>query len=1476
MNKTVVMTYDGMNQDISQSKFSNQFYFEGKNIRILSTDSQSSNSVTNDKGNKLVLTVPTPVINYTTKRITYGQFGSNVLSYTTNDINNTYNSTGQPSTQLIIGNTIGKKNIILFTTDNNGFDCIWKVDIKTYSITLLYLRNLNFNINNPIQALINYENNNIEKVYWVDGVNQMRFINIHHSILNGDNDELIDIESSLINVVGNFKFSQPQIITKEQGGTHTAGMIQYAYTLYRINGASTKLSPLSDLISLDNGEQGGGNINDSVSSYPVIKIPFIDTDYTNLKLYSIKYTSYNEIPEVRLILDKNIQGLSELIHYDTGSIINTISLDEFTFLGNNAIYIPKHINTKFNRLFSANFEEKNFNVELDTRAYSFGQNQTSVYLHEELTYDSIDDLIEGDNNFLVNLSTINNVPEKHNCLNKDFDTYKYQYNSNILGGTGRYLNWGLFRSEVGVGTDNITKTQSEGKFFKDREIYRLGIQFYNRKAQISLPKWITDFKTNVSGEQSNLNGFYATLKIKFNSDFFTWLNTSSNFLNDNGIYDEDLKPVGFKLLRAERTLNDRSIICQGLVNGSYVIKNTSEDSFGNFIPDTELDERRKYNSQPKLPSLMRPFDGSIAPLKGMFNYARVDDNDNKHPSTTAFCYRVRDREAVFPYDYIVPPQYTTICNPTGLVGQRGNGEAEIYNAVSSADKRSMVYQFNQLMQLYSPEITFNQIQKLDNTVLTTVALIKNDYNAFWGKMIDTNTRTVDTEGKIFGEISPYSSTFNITSENPDSTPIQDPPSETEYQTYVDGLVADHNTTYGIYASEVPLYIPTYEEYSASLLPSIADNEEGLFPISGDIKAFASWGLIGPQGVGKRYRAASYQPQYQFYRRYIGDILYQSNNVLYNIYGNPLIIETGANRTIYNRDSDLAFYNTYSIMNTDTGEESDNSPNWRVSEINSWGARCGLIVLGDSSEETIERKNLQNLFSELTGETTFDPLKDILPDNIGKSGIISELILNKSSIYLGLLYGGNDYESRKRTNYIEIGEYRNLVPNISLELEYHCKNGGDTFVSNFKFTKIVKTNTEVYSLTIPQFTEIVEVKLESTVDNKNRSDYSIEDWDSRFQPKYEEYQNYNKVYSQESNFFVRKDVDYNFKAVSKFENGIISSSIKVPGEIIDSWLTYLTNDVMYLDGKHGSINCLHSFKDEIYSLQDRAIAQISINPRVQVQGNDGIAIQLGTGQVLDRYQYLSTMTGTLNKWSVVNSPNAFYFYDTLNKTINVVNNELSDIKGMHSYLIKNTDVILESDNPLIKEGVVSNYDYLNNEIVFTFLQSNKSFTIVYNELKQTFTSFYDYLSSMYISYGDLFLALHPDNNKLYEQGQGDYNVYFDTYYPSKIIFNLNPEPYFDCVFDNINFKSEVYINNVDQPDLTLTKIQAYNDYQDSTLTPLVNSRNGNLRRRFRDWNAEIPRQGRNRIRGPWIKLLLQFDNSQNKKLILHDLLVQYTV
>ena len=227
--------------------------------------------------------------------------------------------------------------------------------------------------------------------------------------------------------------------------------------------------------------------------------------------------------------------------------------------------------------------------------------------------------------------------------------------------------------------------------------------------------------------------------------------------------------------------------------------------------------------------------------------------------------------------------------------------------------------------------------------------------------------------------------------------------------------------------------------------------------------------------------------------------------------------------------------------------------------------------------------------------------------------------------------------------------------------------------------------------------------------------------------------------------------------------------------------------------------------------------------------------------------------------------------------------LSDIKGLHSYFINNTELEdLKIDNPLIKQGISSGYDQINSDVFMTFHKSEGSFTISYNELRNQFISFYDYLPSMYISKGQYFITTNPDLKSIYRQYAGNYGNFYGKNYPSYVVLNVNPEANMDTVFDNIMYKSEVYLNDVDQPDKTLTGVRLYNEYQDSnsptTVTPLILGRNSNLRRKFRDWNAILPRNkgSRERIRNPWVKLVLQFDNNSNYKLILHDVIISYSV
>lgn len=1356
-NKQVKHSFQkGLNKDISKSLFPNEFYFHGQNIRIVSTNTQSTAAVTNEKGNSLVITIPIPTINYGTKIISYN---AKTLSYLTDEIDASYGASG---TQVLIGHGLVRDNFILFTTDNSGFDCIWKVNDVTYDIELLYLRNLGFNTANPIQVINNFENETIDKIYWVDGKHQTRFINIHHSIENQDIEELINLSFNNIQFVGAFDLDQPKILDTVQGGNHTSGMIQYAYNLYKINGSQTKISPLTDLIPLNKGnDNGGGNVNEVVGTVPIVKIDNLDQTYTNLRLYYVKYTSYNEIPEVALILDKSITDLNEIIYYDDGNIIENLSLEEFLFLGSDII-IPKHINSKKNIMFFANYKEKNFDINtydevnsIDTRAYSFPTNTTTVNVYNSL-YDNAGVLDSLEPPVIINssvISGITNIDYKNSTININYDVNNKQFNNNVLGGEGAYLKYEIIRNQIGINNFNID--DSEKKFLKDNEIYRLGIQFYNKYGQTSLPKWISDFKTIIVDNKSNLNGYYASLKITLKPLFYTWLNNNSNFLDENGIFDESLKPIGYRLIRSERTLLDRTIICQGIING--MLSQIVDDSGDNEEDPLELDYINKVNNGNKIPSMMRRFDNFLGPMYGNKSYFRLDRFDNIHPA--------------------IP----------------GNGGNEVYKSPSSSGWTFGTFQFNKLMQLFSPEITFDVIQNIGDVELNVIGGIQNDYNSLWSQMRHIKTKEVKDEIKVFNAISPRD--------------------------------------------------------EKAFLPG------NTIEIVGDIDQISRYGYFGPR--------PSIEMEFsQTYRKYGGN--YISSNNTYNIYGTPNLVTKGQGRTMYNNDSDMYYYNSLELLATDTGEGSDGQPDHGINSVNSWGAKNITFALGDSSLNTIDRLSIEDLYNDSLID---DP----------SIGLLGEFKIPNILIYLGNIYGGNSYESKKRSNYIEVGDFQLINNN-----EYNCLHFGDTFINNFLFTKLVKTDTEIYSETSQQLTEIVEFKVETTVDLKNRNDLSLTDWDNRFQPKDEEYQKYNKVYSQEPTLISRRDLDYKFKRLNSFDTNVISSKIKNPGEIIDSWTDLQPNNVLTLNGRYGPINSLHNFNEELYTLQDSAVAFLSIQPRVQINGNDGLEVELGSGKILQEYRYVSTDSGTKNKWSVVSSPQAFYYFDAINKSINMFKQGivgLTDQKGLHTYMTNDIQISnLIVDNPILKQGVSSSYDFINNCVFFTFLQNSNSTTLSYNESIDSFESFYNYTPSIYISRGNNFLALNPNNTQLFKQYAGNYNQFFNVYYPSYVTLLVNPESDMDTILDNVKYKSELYLNGVDQPDRTLTHVQTYNEYQDSNLTPLIFARDKNLRRKFRDWNIILPRNNntRQRIRNPWTYLKLQYEHNNNYQLILHNPIISYTI
>jgi hypothetical protein len=1343
-NKFITHSYVGMQKDISNSKYQPNFYYDAKNIKINATTDQSTSSITNEKGNSLLFSIPIPIINYETNVINYA---SKTLSYTTSEII----GDNQSSIQYIIGNTTYREGAILFTTDNLGCDCVWKFRFSDNDLELLYLRNMGFSTSRPIQAINNFENINIDKVYWVDGLNQLRFINIEHSIINEDLEELIDIPLSVINMVGKSTLTQPVITNISVGGIHTSGRIQYAYNLYRLNSSQTKISPFSELISLDKGALGGGEINESVSSAPIITITNIDTSYTNIRIYAIKYTSYNEIPSISLIDDRAIPSTGIIEIFDDGNIISTLSLEEFIFLGSDII-IPKHINTKFNRLFLANYNEINFNVDIDTKAYSFAPSGESI-IYKDLFLDG--NVPNGTPFIIVNDIDYDN-PEliKHDSVNLNYNVYKYQKDGITLGGEGKYLKYKLTQDTV---------YNKNNQYFKDDEIYRIGIEFFNNYGQFSQPKWIADFRA----PSGNLTGNYNTLEVTLKPELFSWLSTN--------VFESDYqKPIGYKIMIAERTINDRTIIANGLVSPMMVNDKSNEDIPIDYSSVSDVNYvRDKAKTLPKLPNF-----------------------------TTRNCN-------TFSNYGLVQPLYKAK-HLKDMNTLRNSPDTEIQRADVGSDTSGRLYQFNSMLQLYSPEVMFgNTVSVSDSTKLRVKGSLKNNINNSWSRKYEASQSIILDEVKALG-----------------------------------GLTQAYSTSFD--------------------------------PILGEAAAPLNMGLISHPADSNPDRVT----HTMFHRGYgnlepelgINDLFTPSiSETILDIYGKPEVTEKGQSGTNYNNDPNYRYVNSLQGVLTDANTYFDNDGKFqrRIVSINSYGNRCITIVpgLNNPSINHWDRPKLESIFLS-TG---------LSGDN---NGIIVELIKNDNEIYLGNIYGGNSYEDKLRTNYIEIGTFKELN---SLDTTINISSPGDTYVNTFTFARIVRTDVDIMAEGTYVLEEIVQFITETTIDLKNRNDLSLQPWDARFQPYDSEYHKYNKVYSQLPNLAQRRSVDYNTKRFNNFDTNVIATKVKSAGEIIDNWTDIQTNEVITLDGKHGSINSLTSFNDELYTIQDKALAFLSINPRVQVQGQDGLAIQLGSGSVLDRYKYISTDSGTLNKWSVITSPQSMYYYDTLNSSIMSFKGgleNLTDFKGLHTFFTNNiSSEVLKIDNPILKTGVSSGYDYSNHDLFMTFNQTGKpSFTLSYNETRNQFISYHDYLPSNYISKGDYTFTTNPLNTSIYRQGIGNYNNFYGVNYSSYVVLNVNPEVNMDTVFDNIMYKSEVYLNDVDQPNKTLTKVRLYSEYQDSGLIPLTLSRTGNLRRKFRDWNAILPRnQGsRERIRNPWVKLVLQFDNTSNYKLILHDVIISYSV
>lgn len=243
----------------------------------------------------------------------------------------------------VIGTCVLNKYLVLFTQKTEAhrrpdgsivsynIDSIYRLEIVDNELitTQLFEGSLNFDTKYPIETLGVYENENIQKVYFIDGKNQARVINILEDYTS-KYEGIIEYKATAFDFVPELQLNESISIKKIIGtGEFPQGTIQYVFSYYNKNGRQSNLFYQSPLQYLSYAS--GVSPEDKVNCSFKLRIYNPDKQFDYLRIYSIIRTSQDATPTVKRVIDlsisntnKNETSLTKVSTLNTGS-----NLDDF-------------------------------------------------------------------------------------------------------------------------------------------------------------------------------------------------------------------------------------------------------------------------------------------------------------------------------------------------------------------------------------------------------------------------------------------------------------------------------------------------------------------------------------------------------------------------------------------------------------------------------------------------------------------------------------------------------------------------------------------------------------------------------------------------------------------------------------------------------------------------------------------------------------------------------------------------------------------------------------------------------------------------------------------------------------------------------------------------------------------------------------------------------------------------------------------
>ena len=1535
--KQINFNLRGMQRDLSVSKFNPEYSYENMNLRFTVDKDNTLLSIVNEKGPSQVQLKDT--------------LGEDFLIE-----------------GLYLGSAVLNNIITIFTKGeaDNIYRVIYNAEDDNFQIELLFTGILNFNKDYPIETTSVYENEDIQKVYWLDGLNQPRFINIAPTV-----------DTSLF-TNNSFDFSQAldlkEVIEIEKNtdgsGVFAPGVIQYAFSYFNRYGQESNIFHTTPLNYISQSQRGVSP-EDSVSNSFTIKLSNLDRHFDHVRIYSIHRSSLDATPLTKKVADVS---LKESINLNTTFLSTVLS---YTFLSNNIGDMMIYRNKGFIPIQGFPFTQtsdpltgdilKTWQIPLDpsdmivNRYGSYKVAVNSIFHQDALITLRLQNsgtstisirYVEGGQFNLYNY-TISPAPERdavyvdNGTTGEDISpdellfkgseeisasTFAQKDNTLFLGNLKLLRNKipervkDQFRShyltfnnttegrDISINTHSgfypyesqLNKNSSEIKGFKYLDWYRFGVQFQHRTGKWSEPIFVGDYKN------------YTPIKV-FDELKKVVIPSAVLSFNDYNVVNE-LISLGYKRARGVVVLPDsssREVVAQGVLMPTVF-----------NVKDREQGAPFAMSSWFSRPN--SPFDYHV----GLQDTSPLDPTSTYSRRDFLLDVGTKDGSSLVEHRHYYPIG--------GYTSKKGEIQS-VKNAPISPllnnfnDKENFIknqgeafYIDQSILTFHSPEIEFNEsLKNLDSTTLKmrivgAVPITSSASSIYVSSKGATYSQSTQEQFRILAErlgaASGLSVSHHFKTSGGSGFYEKSPSFNQLHRGAARGLSAGVNWFDAIYGSQnlvtgFAVYpwnrssslnnqnkLEDSDDESNTLYSIIESNKrsnlkfsfnsiyldrDSVWDSSDNIDSNGITGItVFNSNELTMVKLPSQDPLHNEEITYYGNAdkivsptasgdTENGYRIMVSSQGANVVLEAGE------YEKDLQFLTTGNERVSDPVHMRYKSSPHAVLALRNH-ADGGQVIL----PTTLDYGNLKvnEIFKQ--GNVPFWYKNNQSPPQIHQSLIETESIKgNTQNIGYGYFWLAEIYNDNIQNRFG--GDSENAIENNlwvpsgeAVDLEspgggaaYPLKivyTEGDTYYQRYDCLKTYPASQE----DVNNVTEIVSFMCETRENIDGRYDRN-RGQRRNLSLSLENFNLFNRAYSQSNNFFNYRSLNTSRVQPDNFKNIITWTKQKTLGEITDSWANITLASTLDMDGDKGEVRALRRFNNEIFSFQDRALARILFNSRVQVNASDGVPIEIANSYKVDGKVYLGQQIGTMNKWSIKSTPNGLYFIDDFNKSLFWFNGEsaqsLSDAKGFRTFISK------ESGNrewmPEDFNNFITHYDSANRDLYFI----NKNKALCYSESLGEFTSFYDYESIPLMFNGGKKNFMLKEQ-KLWEQYGGDYNNFFGKIKPFYTTVIVNPEQNLDKIFNTVEYRADTFDDGVLLHNKTFDKLDIWNEYQrgSSSLSDIY-GKSSALKKKFRIWRANIPRDqvnGRDRIRNPWAYLKLSMEDPGTTRTELHDLQVTY--